>query len=265
MRANKMEKCVLINSINQLKNTELDKYGRVYFGNEFCSRLFPSISDFIEAVNIFLKKEINYTLVMPYGDDIFIEKFSKLIKTLKEKNIKCEIVINDIGCLEYLIRDKNNFVLILGRLLSMQCRNPWIKSDNINSYTLKEHNYSSEIFVNCFKKFNIQRFELDNTFQKISIIKNSKIKYSLYYPYVLLTTTNRCIIPSIIKYEDKPIIQPIECEKECLYSHILCKNRNIKKRSIMRGNTQFLINKNINNKIREGGIDRLIYQPNIPL
>ena len=44
---------------------------------------------------------------MPYGDDIFIEKFSKLIKTLKEKNIKCEIVINDIGCLEYLIRDKN--------------------------------------------------------------------------------------------------------------------------------------------------------------
>jgi len=265
MRANKMEKCVLINGINQLKNTELDKYGRVYFGNEFCSRLFPSISDFVKAINIFLKKEIKYTLVMPYGDDIFIEKFCKLIKTLKERNIKCEIVINNFGCLEYLLKNKGRFVLILGRLLSMQNRNPWIKSNNINSYPLTEHNYSSEIFVNCFKRFNIQRFELDNTFQKIRTIKNSKIKYSLYYPYVLLTTTNRCIIPIIMKYKDKPIIQPIECEKECLYSHILCKNRNIKKRIIMRGNTHFLINKNINDKIKKGEIDRLIYQPNIPL
>jgi len=251
-----MEKALFITKYEDLKYFN-DDYSRLYFGNEFCENLLP---------NVFLLKKIisktkNFTLVTPYMTDKGIEKTKKLLKLLKNKDF--EVVFNDYGILESI--NENNLTPILGRILTRQKRGPRIMNmlnklpKNAIRYFRKTH-VELEHFQDFLLKNNIKRIEFDNVLQGIDM-KFSKLKTSLYVPYVYVSTTRLCLANNSESISKRKEISITQCNRECAKYTFELNHKTIPTIIYLKGNTQFYENK----KIPKKGFDRLIIQPRIPI
>ncbi len=260
-----MEKAIFITKLRDLDKATKDlEYSRLYFGNEFCERLIPSDSDFSEAFDFSRKQGLKFTVVTPYITDSGIEKIKKIIKQFDGENI--EIVVNDWGLLN-LLNDRN-FSLNLGRLLVKRKKDPRILSNKFSKEMMHNLVYSNlgvKEFQNFLKENGIVRVELDNVFHGQPDISKSKLVASLYYPYVYLTTTRKCLMNKCDTISGKDDFFISACNKECQNYHAVLKNKDIGKDILLKGNTQFIKNDILSPKLKEKGIDRLVFQPTLPL
>lgn len=289
-----MENAIYITKISQFKYVS-GKYSRLYYGNEFCERLIPSVGDLKKALSLAEKKELAFSLVTPYVTNIGVKKLMPLFELLKDSRSGCEIIVNDWGILSLVHREYPNLTLVLGRLLIKQKRGPGLKQllrRNTRTRLIKDSkNPNIKVFVfqkklpldldpyykgsnassvpvihNFLISQGIRRIELDNTEQGLFLeLPRNKIFASLYLPYVYISTTFFC--PTAGCHQMRRSLLKIKpCKKECQRYIFKLRHKTMPKVIYLKGNTQFY--KNTKSHFKEWkklGVDRVVYEPEIPV
>jgi len=264
-----MQNAIFITKKQDLKYWS-KKYTRLYFGNEFCQKLIPTKGDLDYIINFVKKNNIKLSFATPYVTDEGIERLEPLLELLNEKLPESEVIINDYGTLELMQEKKLELKPVLGRLLTKQKRGPRIINimDKLPKPAIehfKKSNAEVLIFQEFLVKNGFERVELDNLLQGVEDdFSESKIKASLYYPYAYVTTTRFCLTAICDKKDAVPGIYP--CKKECLkYGPFKLTNKNMPIPLLLKGNTQFFENKKLPRGLEERGINRLVYEPELPV
>ena len=262
-----MEYAIYFSKIDKLKACDLDKYERVYFGNEFCDQLIPSIAKFEDALSFVKKMEKRISFVTCYVSEHNIKKYHPLIELLAKNAPDSEVIINDLGLLRICLQ--NNLTPVLGRLLVKQKRDPRI-AKFIGSLSPREKLHMQQAglnkyFIDFLKRKNINRIELDNLLQNIDIneLQDSGFSFALYVPYGYITTTRLCLFRNKNK-EDSGRLDLMPCNRECARGPVKLHNKRLKEILFMKGNTIFFKNTSEDLLRHNSKIDRVIHQPEIP-
>ncbi len=281
-----MEKSGHITNLENLKYFRKDEYQRIYWGVEFCQNLIPNLADTEKILNFVKQNNLRVTLVTPFVTEQGLKRLKKIFSWLKKQNVKnLEIAVNDWGVLEYLHDGFNKyFELVLGRLLVRQQRDPAIKKvlekqlpfavkgkdGKINIIVhqppakkyrkgIKASYINSPLLQDFLSKFGIRRVELNNLIQGLNL-DGIKFKKSLYTPYVNISTTRFC--PMETKFQK--IYRINVCRRECQRYYDILRSRAVPKIIYKRGNTTFYKNPVNIKKVVENGIDRIVFQPELP-
>lgn len=244
-----MEKAVLISQITKIN--KIKKYDRVYIGSEFCQNLLPEVNYLKQILNQLSDKKIS--LITPIVNEVGLLKIGQILDFLTKEVKSLEIIVNDFGVLN-LVHHKYPFIVpVLGRIISQQVVTLYPNSSVKDANTIKT----------LCSKYNIDRIEIDTKGKNTSIeIPKSikKLKVSLYYPYLLVTTTNRCIIPRLFD-ESYDVNKNYKCHQECLkiQKAITFSYPMIKEKIYLKGNTHFIRHKTLPKNIEKMNIDRIVY------
>lgn len=289
-----MEKAIFITKVSHLKYVN-DKYSRLYFGNEFCEKLIPSLKDLKKALSFARRKALDFSLVTPYVTNVGLERLNSLFELLKKLGIKCEIIINDWGILNLINHRYPNLTPVLGRLLTKQKRGPrlikllkrktrprLIKDPqnpkirhivfqkklplNLDPYYKGSNTSSVPIIHNFLIRQHIRRIELDNTGQGLFLeLPKGKISASLYTPYIYITTTFFCLTAGCDD-KKKSFLKLKPCKRQCQKYIFKLRHRTMPKIIYLKGNTQFYKNTHLSIKnLKNSGVDRIVYEPEIPI
>jgi len=236
-----MEQAIIINRTEDLKYWS-KKYTRIYFGNEFCPRLFPDKKE-IDAVVKFVKdRELKLTLLTSWADSESLSSMKKAIKYVMSKKILDEIVVNDYGMINYLNRQYPLCKIILGRAIALFI--PSLSADNF------------------FYKMGIRRIEY-NDLEIIKLLsrKVAGPKISYYYPYSVISASRYCPVANIFQNKSRNH-GIIKCFKECLpIKELKVRSSIFFKPAILKGNAQLMKNKINLKALEKTCIDRLVFQP----
>jgi len=289
-----MERVIFITKINQLKYVT-SRFSRLYFGIEFCERLIPSLDDLKKMLCYIQRKGLNISLVSPYVTNIGLGRLKTLFEFLKSEKINCEVIINDWGVLNLINRKYPNLTPVLGRLLTKQKRCPRlirllkrqlmprliVDSKNpdqrhifipkilpldLDSYYKGSDTSSVPVIHNFLIGQRIKRIELDNTAQGLLLeLPRDKISASIYLPYVYISTTFFC--PTAGCDLKKAFLLKIKsCKKQCQKYVFKLRHRTMPKIIYLKGNTQFYKNARLRiGEFAKIGIDRIVYQPQLPI
>jgi hypothetical protein len=262
-----VEQAIFVTKVKDLKYVD-SRYSRLYFGNEFCPRLTASLEDFKVVKDFISKRNMEFTFVTPYVTNKEIDELTPILEFVIKDFLGAEIVVNDWGFLRLIRREFNCSNLALGRLLTKQKRGPRILNlknkvpDNMFQH-FRESNVDLPLLSDFLVNNGIKRVELDNLLQGVSRA-NSSLKASLYFPFAYVTTTRFCIISSSEKRRKfLRSIQP--CNKECQKYTFRLKHKNMPVDFFLKGNTQFFRNDKLTDNLAELRIDRIVYEPEIPL
>lgn len=256
-----MEKAVYISDINLLTKISSLNFSRLYYGNEFCGNLIPDIKDIKKLLNYLKNKPLKFSFVTPWCRDSDLEKTKKIFKLLPEYS---EIIFNDFGVFELINEFSNKkFKKIMGRLLVRYLRDPRvILLDRKRNKRLINYLMTSNINNSTFQLFLIEnkiyRIEIENTFQGYNFKLDRRLSSSLYYPYVFVASTTKCLFKQDF---DSPY-----CKLQCKDKIITWKIKNLAHKFIIRGNTEFYFhNKKLKSKLmNQWNINRLVFMPKIP-
>jgi hypothetical protein len=289
-----MEKAIFITKLSQLKYVN-HGYGRLYYGNEFCERLIPSLQDLNRILDYVQKRRLDFSFVTPYVTNIGLGKLRVLFGFLKAKKIHCEVIINDWGVLNLVNRQRLNFQPVLGRLLTKQKRGPGLikllKRKFEPRLTVNPENHSQRNIVfqkklpldldYYYKGSNaasvpvihsllinqrIKRIELDNTAQGLLLeLPQDKISTSVYTPYVYITTTFFCPTAGCDQ-KKKSLLKIKPCKRQCQRYVFKLWHKTMPKVIYLKGNTQFYKNTRLPmRELKNAGVDRIVYEPEIPV
>jgi len=235
-----MENAIIINREKDYKSLN-KKYDRIYFGNEFCPRLLPENKEIKNILSKIKKDKIELTLLTPQLDSQGLKSSVRILKYLSKKNMLKEVVVNDYGLLGLMKKSFPHCEIILGRLLS---RFVSLNKDN---------------FLN---KIGIKRVEFDDL---VEIKKRKKGLFSYYYPYMPFFTSRYCPVADISKNKLKNH-GIIKCSKECLKIGELELSSFVFKRPVvLKGNTQFIKKATNIKSLDKRKVNRLVFQPKIPI
>ena len=290
-----MEKAVYITDLHQLKYVN-GGYKRLYFGNEFCERQIPSLGCFQRVLLYAERKKLQVTLVTPYVTDLGLKRIEILFDFLGKRGVSCEIVINDWGVLHLVNQKYQNLMPVLGRLLTKQKRCPRaIKllkretqlrllqgpPENPNSSQLvfqrklplavdpyyKGSNALSVPIIHEFLiKYRVRRIELDNVGQGLWLeLPLGKIAASIYTPYVYISTTFFCLSAGC-EQKKTSLLKIKPCNHPCRRYVFKLRHKTMHKELFLKGNTQFYKNDRVAIRpLAKMGVDRIVYQPEIPV
>jgi len=263
-----MEKAIFISKIEHLNYTNKN-FSRLYFGTEFCERLLQPESQLDKVLSFAKKNDLDFTYVTPYATNFGLGIIEKNVARISKEINDAEVVVNDWGVLRLI--GKYPVKPVLGRLLSKQKRDARIlnligKSPNAMIAHFKKSNLEVPIYQDFLGKRGISRVEIDNVFQSMDMdFSSSRLKASIYYPYIYVTTTRRCLINSCDSISKRDIIGIYPCNKECQKYTIELEHKVMPKKIILKGNTQFLYNPELPARLEEKGINRTVFQPEIPM
>lgn len=263
-----MEKAIFISKPEHLQYADTN-FSRLYFGTEFCERLLQPEGQLNKVLSFARKNDLDFTYVTPYATNFGLKIIEKNVAKISKEINDVEVVVNDWGVLRML--RGCNIKPVLGRLLSKQKRDARIlnligKSPELMIAHFKKSNLEMPIYQDFLIQKGISRVEVDNVFQGIDIdFSPSRLKASIYYPYIYVTTTRRCLINSCDLISKRDVIGIYPCSKECQKYTIELEHKIMPKKIILKGNTQFLYNPELPASLEEKGINRTIFQPEIPL
>jgi len=261
-----MEQAIFISKTENLKYVN-SKYTRLYFGNEFCQHLIPSLEDFSVIMDFVLRHNMQFSLVTPYVTNKGIEILRPLLEYATRSISSAEIVINDWGLFRVVRDEFNGLNLVLGRLLTKQKRGPRILNlKEIVPKTMIQHFKESNIDVPTLSDFlinnGINRVELDNLLQGIARQAPS-LKASLYFPFSYVTTTRFCLTATSER-KVRPLRSISDCNKECQRYTFRLRHKNMPVDLFLKGNTQFFKNERLPDNLDDLNVDRIVYEPEIP-
>lgn len=289
-----MEKAIFITRADQIKYAD-DKYSRLYFGNEFCQRLIPSGQELREVLSFVRRRSLNFSLVTPYVTNSGMEKLNVLFGLLARERVECEVIVNDWGVSDLVSGKYRCFTPVLGRLLTKQKRGPGLKGLlerktstqlaqnpkdpgiryiifqkklplSLDPYYKGSNTSSVPIIHDFLIRRGMRRIELDNTAQGLFLeLPKGRIAASLYLPYAYITTTFFCPTAGCSSRK-KPFLKIKPCARECRRYIFKLRHKSLPGVIYLKGNTQFYKNTRIAQKdLGSLGIDRIVYQPQIPI
>ncbi len=233
-----------------------DDFERLYFGVEFCPNLIPSLDDIQRVLDFCKEKKIKFTFVTPWCTDSAIRKIEKILRLSPPYT---EIVFNDWGLWQLVSQKfkKKNFIFCLGRLLIRHKNDPRaiIIKDKKKLNFIKGCVLSNKTFQSFLITRGIKRVELNNSFQGYNFSLEPNISTSIYYPYVFLSVTTKCIFKKRINIE--------RCDYNCKDRYLICNIKKFNVPIITRGNTEFYRNtdKPSEKDFLGWRINRTVYMP----
>ncbi len=263
-----MEEAIFISKASELKNCS-KRYSRIYFGNEFCQKLIPTREELEKILDFTLSKNLGFTFVTGFATDSDLNYLQDLLGIISNRIPNSEIVINDWGMLD-IVR-KYNLMPIVGRLLTKQKRDPRILNltGKLTEGALERLKAAaiSSYLARFLKNNSVERMEIDNLPQGISTneyIKTEGLHISLYFPFNYVTTSRECIFNNNPLQPEGGILP--KCGKKCRLSNpIVLQHHTMPLPLYMKGNTVFLANRKMPDYLEQEGIDRIIYQPDLPM
>ena len=255
---------------------------RVYYGNEFCEKLIPTISELRNCYFFVKPRSIGFTFVTPFVTNIGLKKLVDLLGFLNDQN-NIEVVFNDWGVFK-LIKDRfGNLKPILGRLLTKQRRDPRMLKifNNQHKYLKKttpggktkailfakkppralfEHYQASVINLSTYQEYllsqGINRVEIDNLIWGMDIRVNKKLGVSIYLPYGYITVSRMCGMLTLTY---------AACKKECKKYFFQLEDESLPVPFYGIGNAIFYKSNPPENKYLEKlRINRIVYQSRLP-
>jgi len=289
-----MEKAVFVTRRDGLDDADSQGFTRLYFGVEFCERLIPSTDDLSDALEYTREKGLDFSLVTPYVTDAGLKKLVLLFDYLKDRDISCEVVVNDWGVLNLINRRFRFFNPVLGRLLTKQKRGPKIASllgqktvtrpllnpenpgfrgfmiqkklpSGAAPYYKGANTASVPVIHDFLVSRGVKRIELDNTLQGLQTDLPPDMSASVYTPYVYITTTFFCPSAGCADKENSRLkIMP--CSRECRRYIFRLKNDSMPVEIILKGNTCFYENPVLDQQALEKmNVSRLVHMKEAPL
>jgi glycosyltransferase involved in cell wall biosynthesis len=283
-----MEKAIFFNKLDDFKKIKITpKYSRVYFGTEFCQKLIPARQSVEYLLNCTKKIKVAFTFVTPFVTDKGLERLRDIFLLLKKEQDLIEVVVNDWGVLRLINQEFRQLKPVLGRLMFRLKRDPRIptlinetqksvrfKDASGNTVVvlpkripeaLKEAYCKTNIDFDEVSEFllsnRINRVEVDNLLQGLSLDLPKKISGSVYFPFGYLTVTRYC--PVSVNSHGKTRIG--KCNRECQKYFWKMRSSCIPKILYRKGNAQFYKNSKLSIKQwEEMGINRLIYEFSLP-
>jgi len=261
---------------NHLGNIAIN---RLYFGQEFCERALNNPREVEKAFEIAQAQEMEFTLLTPYVTDKRLRDLVRILDIVYQAQKDSEVVVNDWGVLLLLTEDYPDVKPVLGRQLLKMLRDPRITElspDKLQAMRsiLPTTNLSGSYLKRLLEKYGVTRVELDYPPQGLSPeIKNWGYSLSLYLPYVTITSGRMCMPGSWgLNPSEKFNGASEQCTKACktTWFELSDKSRRILKAKngeiLQKGNTMFYRLKkealeNAIQVVKEGGIDRVIFQP----
>lgn len=256
---------------------------RIYFGQETCENLIPTLKEVQQAYDIAHQLEYEFTLVTPYVSPKGMQILRTIFNYLVTLDEKIEIVVNDFGVLRVINSDYPSLKPILGRLLTKMKRDPRFSlsgfdatSKNINNIKKVETNQKealqvASLEIPSYLKFlegkGINRVSFDAVTQGINIkpINKLGIKTDLYWPWVYITSSRSCAIAAYTQTERNYHPTDVPCEFQCKQFEFDFTSDKKMLPSVQRGNALWMNCESLYKDFFEAGFDRLIYQPYIPV
>lgn len=262
---NTPEKAVLFAGLDQLLRYR-ENCDRVYFGQEFCQRLFPSADAVRRAIAHARERNISFTLVTPFATNAGLVRVRAAVEAAAGAP-GLEVVVNDWGVLRFMHRDYPAVPLALGRLLTKQKRGPQLLAirDKI-SETALDHFRRSNADVPHVREFlktmGVVRIELDNLLQGMA--RSEGLPASLYHPYGYITVTRLCLLAEGSK-PTKNLRSLGRCSRECALYEVTLTHDDMPVPIQLRGNAQFFRKDSLPTDLAALNVTRLVYEPRIPI
>ena len=233
-------------------------YQRLYFGSEFCSWAFPSLSHIKQALLACRTSGLGFTLVTPVLREETLRELRDLFQALQPQLQQGdEVVISDFGALELAREFLPQVELTLGRTLSGQKRGPRIEglalAEEGLAYFRQGRWYSDEA-VKLLHELGIQRVELDNLLQGLEPLPTA-LKGTLHTPYAMVTSSRNC--PFHVDKNGK------RCSANCGETFRLTTPQTAHP-LLQAGNSQFIEISQLPADLPALGIDRLVFHPQLP-
>ena len=263
-----MEQAVFISKIKDL-DCVTQKYSRLYYGAEFCEHLAPSCEDLDQVVRFADGRNMDFTLVTSFLTDEGLRRAQRLLGRLFQIKPHSEVVVNDWGLLGWLNREYPGFGLVLGRLLTKQKRGPQILSlkgrvpDAMVDH-FRRCNADSAVLRDFLAENRVKRIELDNLLQGIRRPADA-LPGSLYLPFAYITTTRLCLANSCEDRTHKPYRAIVPCHQECQKHSFRLRHKQIPVDLLLKGNTQFFKNERLPDNVSDLNIDRIVFEPEMPV
>lgn len=259
-----MEYAIFISKADELSLVD-ENFSRVYFGNEFCQELIPSLED-LERV-LHSTRDLKLTLVTPYVTNEGLVKLTFLFERLSQKKPNVEVVFNDWGVFQILKKGYPNLQPVMGRLLNKMKRGPRIYKvlQDIPQEDLcyfRSSNLTLKIFRDFLISNGVRRMEFDNLIQGFDLNFDG-IEVSLYIPFVYVTTTRYCLTNACDIPHKKGVVGIFPCKKECQRYTFFLKHNVMPVTLIRKGNTLFFKNENVPENI--GNFSRIVIEPKVPM
>ena len=265
-RTDAAEHAVFIAKPDMLERAE-GEFDRLYYGCEFCERLIPSRPRLEEALTFAAERDMAFTCITPYVTDAGADRLKPTLEWLAENRPGAEVVVNDWGMLHFLSERELPLEPVLGRLLTKQKRGPrLLRVTSRVPEAMVDHFRRSNVDVPVLREFlqskGVHRVELDNL--PHGIARDPGMPASLYYPYLYVSTTRLCLSNSCDR-RTKPLRAIFPCGQECQTYTFRLSHEDMPVELLLRGNTQFYVNEKLPDNLHELGIDRLVFEPEIPL
>ncbi|MBN2522071.1 MAG: hypothetical protein JXB24_02305 [Bacteroidales bacterium] len=255
----------------------------VYYGQETCENLIPSLKFIEQAVEYCAENEYLFSFATPYVGIRGMEKLRKIFGFLNEKAPETEVVVNDYGVLHLLNTEYPDLKSTLGRLLIKTKRDPRFSISgyeiaNIDIKNLKrvESNQTEAllgstlelpVYQDFLKRKGVKRVGFDVQTQGINrkIIMRWGFPVDLYWPWTYVTSNRNCLVAAHTQpgKESHPTEEP--CSYQCKKYEFAFRSDKKMFSSVARGNAIWMNTKSLHLEYFKAGFDRLIYEPYIPV
>ncbi|MEW5946514.1 MAG: hypothetical protein AB1742_09980 [bacterium] len=216
---------------------DVTEANRIYFGSEFCEKRIPGKKELKEVLRFCDNNNLGFTLLTPLVTNAGMNSVRRLLDVLAAKRTTAEIVVNDPGVFHVVRRDRGEFEIVWGRLMSHLKTMPrfareWplnfaAKADEerqtgalrLNAeqiYALRNSSLSVGLFQKFIRKEGVRRLEFDPLPQGMSApAKEGSFRLSLHYPWVYITSSRICEMGAMGLDRDEKFTPGGECGFEC--------------------------------------------------
>ncbi len=259
------------------------RFTRCAFGNEFCEHLLPAPSALAAAVEAARARDLAFTLVTPYVSNEGIRKLAELLPLLPEGT---EVVFNDWGVLNLMLRKFAQLRPVQGRLLNKSLRDPRVMgiygeapaADGAAAATLaalQRSNLDNESSTALLSRFGVAAVEMDNLPQGMDLSFAARLPVAVYLPFGFISTSRVCMAAGL-HYHKADKFQPgAPCRHECQthlveYTYTNSPFTNRDQKFYLKGNTYFYTHsepmlRSLLDHAASGRVARLIFQPRLPM
>jgi hypothetical protein len=261
----------------------IDNIEGIYFGQETCENLIPSLKNLQQAVEFCQKNEYSFTFATPYVSLKGMERLKKLFEFLNSDVPDSEVLVNDFGVLHLLNTEYKNLKPILGRLLIKMKRDPRFSISgfdiaNVDLPNLKkveknqgEALQASTLELPVFQEFlrskGIERVAIDMLSQNLEpvTIKKWSFPVDFYWPWTYVTSSRSCAIAAYTQQgkEVHPTEEP--CKFQCRKYEFTFRSDKKMFLTIFRGNAVWMCTRTLYEQYFKIAVGRLIYEPYIPV
>lgn len=261
------------------------KFSRLYFGQEFCEYLIPTLDEVNKAYYISRQLGWDFTYVAGFSTDTGIEKIRKNLEFLNHENQDIEVTVNDWGLVNIIHSEFPALRPILGRLLVKQMRlarfpstQPPFNMKGLDASMvdiaqnqkrmLRRLNLSIEAYREELIRLGIKRAEIDIVPQGVEIDPlNWNISFSTYYPWAYVTGSRNCSTAAIDDPRREYVVVDKPCSRACRRFNRTSNVDQFRTNILQRGNTVFAFTYEFAGPYlnREIPVDRLVFEPYIPI